>query len=68
VDHVRALAGRRARLPIVGSRHVIPGRCALIGAHLAPAMQKLQIPPPQVAVYPLHNLSAYPTIERFMVR
>jgi hypothetical protein len=55
-------------LPIVGSRHVIPGRCALIGAHLALAMQKLQIPPPQVAVYPLHNLNAYPTVERFMVR
>ena len=41
---------------------------AFVGAHLAPAMQKLQIPPPQVAVYPLHNLNVYPVIERFMLR
>jgi len=41
---------------------------AFVGGHLAPAMQKLQIPPPQLAVHPLHNLNAYPTIERFMLR
>jgi hypothetical protein len=34
---------------------------------LAPAMQKLQIPLPDVAVYPAHNINAYESIEKYKI-
>jgi hypothetical protein len=37
---------------------------AFVAGALGPAMQKLRIPPPQVDVYPLPNLNAYPAIDR----
>ena len=41
---------------------------AFVGGQLAPTMQKHQIPLPKVEVYPVHNLNAYPTIERYMLK
>lgn len=40
---------------------------AFVAARLMPAMQKLQIAPPEVAVYPVHNLNAYRSIEKFKI-
>ena len=34
---------------------------------LAPAMQKLQIDPPDVAEYPAHNINAYQTIDKHKI-
>lgn len=34
---------------------------------LAPALQKLQITPPDVAVYPVHNINAYKAIEKHTI-
>jgi hypothetical protein len=34
---------------------------------LAPAMQKLQISPPNVEVYPTHNINAYKSIEEYTI-
>src|ERR1700739_3095252 len=41
---------------------------AFVSGQLAPTMQKHQIPLPQVEVYPVHSLNAYPTIERYMLK
>lgn len=35
-----------------------------VETRLAPAMQKLRIPQPKVEVYPLHNATVYPAIDR----
>lgn len=40
---------------------------AFVEQRLAPAMQKLQITPPDVAVYPVHNINAYHTIEKHRI-
>lgn len=40
---------------------------AFVEARLAPAMQKLQIAPPEVSVYPVHNLNAYRSIEKYRI-
>ena len=34
---------------------------------LAPAMQKLKIAPPDVAVYPVHKIDAYKTIDKHKI-
>lgn len=36
-----------------------------VKSRLVPAMQKLQVPPPQVEVYPLHNMNVYPAADRY---
>jgi len=33
---------------------------AFVSSRLVPCMQKLHIPPPDVRVFPLHNLNVYP--------
>jgi len=40
---------------------------AFIEARLAPAMQKLQIAPPEVTVFPVHNINAYTSIEKYRI-
>lgn len=40
---------------------------AFVQERLAPALQKLEITPPDVSVFPVHNLNAYETINAFMV-
>jgi hypothetical protein len=40
---------------------------AFVEQHLAPAMQKLQISPPNVEVYPTHNINAYKSIEKYII-
>jgi hypothetical protein len=39
-----------------------------VGTRLLPAMQKLLIPQPQVVVYPVHNLNAFPAIQDYLVK
>jgi hypothetical protein len=39
-----------------------------VSSRLMPAMQKLGIPAPAVAVYPLHNANAYEAVTRFVVK
>ena len=34
---------------------------------LMPAMQKLNVPPPKVEIYPAHNVNAYSTIGQYKV-
>jgi hypothetical protein len=38
-----------------------------VASRLMPTMQKLQIPAPEVAVYPIHNMNAYPAIDQYKV-
>ncbi len=40
---------------------------AYVEQRIAPTMQKLQISPPDVAVYPVHNINAYEAIEAYKV-
>ena len=40
---------------------------AFVEQRLAPAMQKLQISPPNVEVYPTHNINAYKSIEKHTI-
>lgn len=40
---------------------------AFVTDRLAPAMQKLQLMAPDVAVYPAYNINAYSTIERHRI-
>lgn len=40
---------------------------SFVETRLAPAMQKLQITPPDVAVYPTHNINAYRSIEKYKI-
>jgi hypothetical protein len=40
---------------------------SFVEKQLAPAMQKLQIAPPDVAVYPVHNINAYKSIEKYRI-
>ena len=41
---------------------------AFVGTRLLPAMQKLRIPQPDVAVYPLHNVNAFATIQDYLLK
>ncbi len=38
-----------------------------VNQRLAPAMQKLQISPPDIAVYPVHNINAYQAIDKHKI-
>lgn len=40
---------------------------SFVEKRLAPALQKLQITPPDVAVYPVHNINAYESIEAYKI-
>lgn len=40
---------------------------SFVEERLAPAMQKLQITPPDVAVYNAHNINAYKSIEAYKI-
>lgn len=40
---------------------------AFVEQRLAPAMQKLKITPPDVAVYPAYNINAYHTVEKYRI-
>ena len=40
---------------------------AFVQSRLIPAMQKLNVPPPQVEVYPAHNINAYAAIDQYKV-
>ncbi len=40
---------------------------SFVEKRLAPAMQKLRISPPDVAVYPVHNINAYESIEEYKI-
>lgn len=40
---------------------------AFVGQRLMPAFEKLGIAPPEVAVYPVHNLNAYKSIDEHKV-
>ena len=40
---------------------------AFVETRLMPAMQKLQIQPPDVAVYPAYNINAYASAEQFRI-
>jgi hypothetical protein len=40
---------------------------SFVEKRLAPALQKLQIAPPEVAVYPVHNINAYQSIEKYRI-
>lgn len=40
---------------------------AFVATKLGPTMQKLNISPPDVQVYPLHNINAYPAVDQFKV-
>jgi hypothetical protein len=40
---------------------------AFVASRLAPAFAGLGLNPPEVAVYPLHNATAYAAIDRFKV-
>ena len=39
-----------------------------VGTRLAPAMQKLKIPMPEVVVFPAHNANLYPAAQRYMLK
>ena len=41
---------------------------AFVGTRLAPAMQKLKIPMPQVSVFPVHNANLYPAAQKFLLK
>jgi hypothetical protein len=36
-----------------------------VTSRLVPTMKKLNIPPPAVEVYPLHNMNVYPAADRY---
>src|SRR6185295_7934192 len=38
-----------------------------VNSRLMPAMQKLNVPPPQIEVYPAHNINAFAAIDQFKV-
>lgn len=38
-----------------------------VGSRLLPAFQKLNIPAPDVQVYPAHNINAYKLIEKYIL-
>ncbi len=40
---------------------------AFVEQRLAPAMQRLQIAPPEVSVFPVHNINAYAAIEQYKI-
>lgn len=40
---------------------------AFVGQRLIPAFEKLGIAPPEVAVYPVHNLNAYNSIDKYKI-
>lgn len=40
---------------------------SFVEQRLAPAMQKLQISPPDVEVYPVHNIDAYEAVEEYKI-
>ena len=40
---------------------------AFVGSRLAPAFQKLNIPQPEVQVYPIHNITAYSSVKNYTV-
>ena len=40
---------------------------AFVAERLMPAFQKLNIPQPEVAVYPIHNITAYSSIDKYKV-
>jgi hypothetical protein len=41
---------------------------AFIATRLMPAMQKLNIPPPSVEVYPVYNANAYPGVNKYLLK
>ena len=41
---------------------------AFVEQHLMPAFTKLRLEPPEVNVYPVHNLNAYKGIEKYILR
>jgi hypothetical protein len=38
---------------------------AFVAERLMPAFQKLQAPPPEVVIYPVHNINAYAPVDRY---
>lgn len=38
-----------------------------VDSRLAPAMKKLNIPPPAVEVFQLHNMNVYPAADHYRV-
>jgi hypothetical protein len=40
---------------------------AFVQQRLAPALQKLGLPAPEVSTFPTHNIDAYGTVDRFKV-
>ena len=40
---------------------------AFVDQRLMPGLKKLDIAPPDVALYPIHNLNAYPAIEQHSI-
>ena len=40
---------------------------AFVEQRLIPAFKKLEIAPPDVSVYPVHNLNAYESIEKYKI-
>jgi hypothetical protein len=36
-----------------------------VETRLVPVMQRLNVPPPTVDVYPLHNMNVYPTADKY---
>lgn len=40
---------------------------AFVNDHLMPAMQKFNIPAPKVEVFPVHNITTYHSVEKYIV-